>query len=58
MLQAGSFDLVVKVYATGKVSAYLGSLAVGDSIRVKGPKAAIKYRGYGGFVQPVGTSGA
>lgn len=42
--QAGSFDLVVKVYPTGKVSAALAKLAVGDSIRVKGPKSAIKYR--------------
>ena len=31
----GTFDLVVKVYPTGRVSPVLGALAVGDSIMVR-----------------------
>jgi len=41
--QKGSFELVVKAYPGGKVSEYLHSLKVGDSIEVKGPINKLKY---------------
>jgi len=42
--QKGSFELVVKAYPGGKVSEYLHSLKVGDSIEVKGPIPKLAYK--------------
>ena len=42
----GTFDLVVKVYPTGRVSPVLGALAVGASIMVKGPNTSLNYSRY------------
>lgn len=41
---SGYFDLLVKSYPQGNVSKYIGSLKVGDSIRVRGPKGSMVYR--------------
>ncbi|PSR83782.1 NADH-cytochrome b5 reductase 1 [Coniella lustricola] len=40
---AGHFDLLIKSYPTGNISKHLASLAVGQSIRVRGPKGAFSY---------------
>lgn len=42
--QAGHFDLLIKSYPTGNISKHLASLAVGQSIRVRGPKGAFTYK--------------
>ena len=41
--QPGYFDLLIKSYPTGNISKYMASLAVGQTIRVKGPKGAFVY---------------
>lgn len=41
--QPGYFDLLIKSYPTGNISRHMASLAVGQSIRVKGPKGAFVY---------------
>jgi len=41
--QPGHFDLLIKSYPTGNISKYMAGLAVGQAIRVKGPKGAFKY---------------
>ncbi|KAK0622880.1 hypothetical protein B0T14DRAFT_564294 [Immersiella caudata] len=41
--QPGYFDLLIKSYPTGNISKHMASLAVGQSIRVKGPKGAFVY---------------
>jgi cytochrome-b5 reductase len=41
--QPGFFDLLIKSYPTGNISKYMAGLAVGQSIRVRGPKGAFVY---------------
>ncbi|KAI1378338.1 ferredoxin reductase-like protein [Hypoxylon crocopeplum] len=41
--QPGYFDLLIKSYPTGNISKHMASLAVGQTIRVKGPKGAFVY---------------
>jgi cytochrome-b5 reductase len=41
--QPGYFDLLIKSYPQGNISRHMASLAVGQSIRVKGPKGAFVY---------------
>ncbi|KAL1867750.1 hypothetical protein VTK73DRAFT_4012 [Phialemonium thermophilum] len=41
--QPGHFDLLIKSYPTGNISRHMASLAVGQSIRVRGPKGAFVY---------------
>lgn len=54
--QMGSFDLVIKVYNAGvhpkfpeggKMSQYLESLNIGDSVDIKGPKGRLHYKSPG-----------
>eukprot|EP00775_Hariotina_reticulata_P004445 gene4445-4700_t len=40
---AGYLDLVIKAYAEGKMSKYMGELKVGDSLSFKGPLLKYKY---------------
>lgn len=39
----GHFDLVIKVYPTGKMSRHVDSLKIGDSIEITGPKGRFRY---------------
>lgn len=39
----GYFDLLIKSYPTGNISRHLGTLKVGDTMKVKGPKGAMVY---------------
>lgn len=39
----GHFDLLIKSYPTGNISKYLAGLAIGDTIRVRGPKGFFQY---------------
>jgi cytochrome-b5 reductase len=41
--QPGYFDLLIKSYPTGNISRHMASLAVGQAIRVRGPKGAFVY---------------
>lgn len=41
--QPGHFDLLIKSYPTGNISKHFASLAVGQTIRVRGPKGAFTY---------------
>jgi cytochrome-b5 reductase len=41
--QPGYFDLLIKSYPTGNISKHLASLAVGQTIKVRGPKGAFVY---------------
>ncbi|KAI0481222.1 hypothetical protein GGR56DRAFT_672249 [Xylariaceae sp. FL0804] len=41
--QPGYFDLLIKSYPTGNISKHMASLAVGQTIRVRGPKGAFIY---------------
>jgi cytochrome-b5 reductase len=41
--QPGYFDLLIKSYPTGNISKHMAGLAVGQTIRVKGPKGAFVY---------------
>lgn len=41
--QAGSFDLLVKVYPDGVMSSYLDSLEVGATVEMRGPHGTIGY---------------
>jgi cytochrome-b5 reductase len=41
--QPGHFDLLVKTYPQGNITQHLASLAIGQSIRVRGPKGAFTY---------------
>lgn len=41
--QPGYFDLLIKSYPTGNISKHLASLAVGQAIKVRGPKGAFVY---------------
>jgi cytochrome-b5 reductase len=40
----GYFDLIIKVYPQGKMSTYIDSLKIGDTIDVKGPKGHFIYQ--------------
>ena len=39
----GYFDLMIKSYPTGNISRHFGTLKVGDTMKVKGPKGAMVY---------------
>lgn len=41
--QPGFFDLLIKSYPTGNISKHMASLAVGQTIKVRGPKGAFVY---------------
>ncbi|KAK3900131.1 hypothetical protein C8A05DRAFT_45972 [Staphylotrichum tortipilum] len=41
--QPGYFDLLIKSYPQGNISRHMASLAVGQTIRVRGPKGAFVY---------------
>ncbi|KAK3332527.1 hypothetical protein B0T19DRAFT_105530 [Cercophora scortea] len=41
--QPGYFDLLIKSYPTGNISRHMASLAVGQTIKVRGPKGAFVY---------------
>jgi len=41
--QPGYFDLLIKSYPQGNISRHMASLAVGQTIKVKGPKGAFVY---------------
>lgn len=41
--QPGHFDLLIKSYPQGNISRHMASLAVGQTIRVRGPKGAFVY---------------
>lgn len=41
--QPGFFDLLIKSYPTGNISKYMAGLAVGQTIRVRGPRGAFVY---------------
>jgi len=45
----GYFDLVIKVYPSGKMSQHLSRLEVGEAIDVRGPLGEINYEGLGRF---------
>ena len=42
--QSGYFDLLIKAYEFGKLSSYLHSLHVGDTIDIRGPIGKFQYR--------------
>ena len=39
----GYFDLLIKSYPQGNISKHMGSLKVGDTMKVRGPKGAMVY---------------
>jgi len=39
----GYFDLMIKTYPTGNISRHLGTLNVGDTMKVRGPKGPMVY---------------
>ena len=41
--EPGHFDLLIKSYPTGNISRHLATLAVGDTMKVRGPKGAMIY---------------
>ncbi|KAJ4293401.1 NADH-cytochrome b5 reductase [Kalmusia sp. IMI 367209] len=41
--QPGIFDLLIKTYPQGNITQHLDKLAIGQTIRVRGPKGAFKY---------------
>ena len=41
--QKGYFELLIKSYEYGKMSCYMHSLSVGDSLEVRGPVGRFKY---------------
>lgn len=47
--ELGYFDLLIKLYPTGKMSQHLKSLKVGDTIDVRGPSGHVHYKGNGNF---------
>ncbi|KAG0230860.1 hypothetical protein BGW41_002379 [Actinomortierella wolfii] len=64
--QRGYFDLVVKIYFKnthprfpegGVVSQYLDSMAIGDSIALKGPIGSFTYNGQGNYSHTSGRKG-
>jgi len=47
--ELGYFDLVVKVYPTGKMGPFLASLPLDQTIQVRGPLGELEYKNYGLF---------
>jgi len=47
--ELGYFDLLIKLYPTGKMSQHLKSMKVGDSIEIRGPSGHVHYHGHGKF---------
>lgn len=47
--EKGFFDLLVKLYPTGKMSNYLLGLKIGDKVDMQGPKGKLAYIGNGAF---------
>ena len=45
----GYMDLIIKVYPDGKMSSYIDTLAIGDTLAVRGPSGKIRYHGKGVF---------
>ena len=45
--QLGSFDLLIKLYPSGKMSQHLAQLQVGQDIEVRGPMGMLEYKGDG-----------
>lgn len=41
--QSGYFDLIIKSYPTGNISKHMGGLKIGQTMKVRGPKGAMKY---------------
>ena len=39
----GYFDLLIKAYPTGNISRHMSTLAIGDTLKVRGPKGAMVY---------------
>lgn len=39
----GYFDLLIKSYPQGNISKYMGTLKLGDTLKVRGPKGAMVY---------------
>lgn len=39
----GFFDLMIKSYPTGNISKFMGSMNIGEKMKVKGPKGAMVY---------------
>lgn len=39
----GYFDLLIKSYPTGNISKHMGTLSIGDTMKVRGPKGAMVY---------------
>jgi len=46
----GSFELLIKVYPSGKLTPILEKLALGDFVEVAGPRGLLTYRGNGAVV--------
>lgn len=42
--QPGSFELIVKTYAQGKVSSHLASLQIGDAVEFRGPRGDYEHQ--------------
>lgn len=42
-LDLGRVDLLIKAYPTGNISKYVAGLAIGEKIKVRGPKGAMVY---------------
>ena len=40
----GHFDLMIKSYPQGNISAHMATLKIGDTMKVRGPKGAMVYR--------------
>ena len=39
----GYFDLLIKSYPTGNISKYMGTMKIGQALKVRGPKGAMVY---------------
>jgi cytochrome-b5 reductase len=46
----GSFELLIKVYPSGKLTPILEKLALGDFVEVAGPRGLLTYQGNGAVV--------
>lgn len=40
----GYFDLMIKSYPTGNISKYFGTLRIGETVKIKGPKGQMVYQ--------------
>jgi len=54
----GHFDLVIKIYPTGKLTPHLEKLKEGDYVDVKGPAGKLAYHGDGKFTIQEGKNNA